>query len=330
MSSLIDSVVSHITPALMGQISKALGADESAVSNALRNLAALLLTGAARKAGEPAGAAALHHALAEHKERGFFDMLKGAFGGSIGQTGADQIQALLGVGVNSMVGTLARKSGFNLSPLLGLVTPALTHSLSATVREKGLDAAGLGAWLSQEAREFEADPANAATVSLLREVAAAGAGAELLRQDYPDEEWRAVRIAPTAALLLVATASPSGPMGAMKEMAAASHSLNESLKHVEPVSLLGAAFGTGMTGTEIEGIRAEGRSNEALLAMIKKGYETVGRRNPPEAAAYRQMILDGAKKLAEATTDGGFLGFGAKLVSDREAAALQQIEGALA
>ncbi len=85
-----------------------------------------------------------------------------------------------------------------------------------------------------------------------------------------------------------------------------------------------------MTGAEIEGIRAEGGNNVALLAMIKKGYETVGRRNPSEAGAYRQMIPDGAKKLAEAATDGGFPGFGPKLVSDREAAALQQIEGALA
>ena len=58
-------------------------------------------------------------------------MLKGAFGGSIGQTGADQIEALPGVGVNSMVGTLARQSGFNLSPLPGLVTPAFTHSMDA-------------------------------------------------------------------------------------------------------------------------------------------------------------------------------------------------------
>ncbi len=166
-------------------------------------------------------------------------MLKGAFGGSTGQTGADQVQPLLGVGVNSMGGTLARKSGWNLSPLPGLVTLALTHSLAIMVRAKGLDAAGLGSWLGQEAGECEADPANAATVSLRREVYAAGARAEWLRQGYTDVEWKALRIAPTAVLLLVATASPSGPMGAIKELAAASHSLNESLKQVVPVPLPG-------------------------------------------------------------------------------------------
>lgn len=37
------------------------------------------------EAGESAGAGALDQALAVDGERGFFDMLKGAFGASVGQ-----------------------------------------------------------------------------------------------------------------------------------------------------------------------------------------------------------------------------------------------------
>jgi hypothetical protein len=68
---------------------------------------------------------------------------------------------------------------------------------------------------------------------------------------------------------------------------------------------------------------------DKILGVIKDGVATVATRNPAEAAAYKQMVLDVASNVAKAAKEGGFLGIGGKLVSKEEEAALGAIASVL-
>jgi hypothetical protein len=50
---------------------------------------------------------------------------------------------------------------------------------------------------------------------------------------------------------------------------------------------------------------------------------------PEQAGAFRAFILDVAQKTAEASREGGFLGFGGEKVSEAERKALDQIAAVL-
>ena len=50
---------------------------------------------------------------------------------------------------------------------------------------------------------------------------------------------------------------------------------------------------------------------------------------PEEAAAFRQWLLATAQAAADAAKEGGFMGFGAEQVSEREQAMLDELRSAL-
>ena len=54
-----------------------------------------------------------------------------------------------------------------------------------------------------------------------------------------------------------------------------------------------------------------------------------GKATSQEAAAYKQFVMDTARAVAQASREGGFLGFGRKEVSDREQAVLDTLSSAL-
>ena len=51
--------------------------------------------------------------------------------------------------------------------------------------------------------------------------------------------------------------------------------------------------------------------------------------DPAQAAQYRQWALGVAEKVAMASTEGGFLGFGGTRLSDAEKALIEQLKTAL-
>ena len=50
---------------------------------------------------------------------------------------------------------------------------------------------------------------------------------------------------------------------------------------------------------------------------------------PEEAAAYGQWLVASAQAAADAAKEGGFMGFGAQQVSEREEAMLEQVRSAV-
>jgi hypothetical protein len=73
--------------------------------------------------------------------------------------------------------------------------------------------------------------------------------------------------------------------------------------------------------------RAE--SKEALTSAIKTAVDAVERHSPGEVQAYKMWLTNIAKKVAEASKEGGFLGMGGTLVSQSEEEALNELKAVL-
>jgi hypothetical protein len=81
-----------------------------------------------------------------------------------------------------------------------------------------------------------------------------------------------------------------------------------------------------------EGSREQQMTNfkNAVLDRVKQAVGIVAQKaSPEEAKAYREMIVGIAGKAADASTEGGFLGFGGVRVSDSEQAFINEVKQAV-
>jgi hypothetical protein len=192
--------------------------------------------------------------------------------------------------------------------------------------EQKLDAAGIGRVLDDEQRSFMATGGENAT--LVKSVLDASNEANETRARYTDAQWRGIRLGPMAAAQVVMHASPSGPIGAIKEAGAVARAVDEVRKTAVPASLLGIAFDDNFTMDELNSLGGRTATKEQLLGAIKDAVATVAVQSPADAIAYRRFLTDVAMKVAEASKEGGFLGVGGTLVSPEEKVALQEVGAA--
>ena len=331
MASILESLGSTFSPDVVADIGKALGADTGAISKGLAAVSPLLLSGMAKTAtASPGGAEALMKMLPE--SGGLFGNLGGLLGSVLGGAGSGASGAastLLGPGVNAIGGALSRALGFNVTPLLGLVAPALLGMVGKTVASQKLDAGRLASMLGKEVDAFGSDPANQEAAALVLSATKAGDQASAMIGSYGDS-WKQVVAGPAAALFAVSTADLSGPIGSVKEAQAAGKVLLDATKGAEPTSVLAAAFAGGLTPDMASLVKELAPTKEKLIDVARAGLAAVKQRSPEQAQGYKDTILAVAKAAAEASKEGGFLGFGGKLVSEEEQAALAALQAALA
>jgi hypothetical protein len=67
-----------------------------------------------------------------------------------------------------------------------------------------------------------------------------------------------------------------------------------------------------------------------LAGLIKEAVGLVAANSPLQASSYAKMLVDVATKTAEASKEGGFLGFGGTLVSAEEQAAIDDLKALVA
>lgn len=354
MAGILDSMTSMLTPDVVGKLGKGLGIDPALITKGLA-VAGPLVTGAlAKQTSTPEGArgfadllgnaeAAAGQSAASGAGDQLAGLLGGASGGNLGGmldgvmglmsasggTGADMMQGVLGQGVNAIGGTLSSKLGFDVKPMLGMAVPMVMGLVNKAKKSGSLDATGIADMLQAETKAYTDNPANRANLDLINEAVAAGDKATALRGKFSDADWKKVRLAPVAATYLVAKASPSKGMGAAQELAAAIGAVGEAVKGGSPTSLLSTAFGGGLTGEELELLKKDAPSDDNLLKGIGAAKAAVAAQSPGDAAAFGNMIVAVAEDVANATKEGGFLGFGGKQVSDAEAAAVNAIKTAL-
>jgi hypothetical protein len=355
MATLLDSLQGLMTPQNVNAVSNAVGLDPQMVQQGMNVLGPTVLSGLANTASTPTGAQDLMNSLPQdggdqlmgnlmgmlggggQSGGGSGDMLSGLMGmlggggggGAPAGGGNDMLTTLLGVGVGAVAGTISKKMGFNVRPLMMMAIPVVVSMISKQAKEQRLDATGVSRLVQDESKAFLDDPANAEIAGTVRSALQAGDQAAALRKAYSDAEWQKVHLAPLAAAYLVITASPSGGTGQMQELAAAIGSVGEALEIASPVSIIGTAFGTGLSKAEVDTLMKDKPPKEQVLSSIREGVAAVSAKNPGDAEAFRALILDVAQRVAQASKEGGFLGFGGKQVSNEEQQAIDEIHAAV-
>ncbi len=153
------------------------------------------------------------------------------------------------------------------------------------------------------------------------------------KSSFTKEEWDDLLRAPLMAGLAVAAASPSGLIGALQEASALSKLLVDTKKESGSNPLIDAVIADLMTpeGRErakpsgLFGKPAEVVRKEALAA-IQRAAAAVEAKGTGGAPAYKAWLSSVAHRVAEASKEGGFLGFGGVEVSEAETATLRDLD----
>lgn len=159
------------------------------------------------------------------------------------------------------------------------------------------------------------------------------------RSDFTPDQWRALCNAPQFVALATAAAGNSGLIGSLSEGMAMATSMAEALRGEHP--LLKDIFAKDDIRASHEEMRAliKGVADKttlnaqlqdaaaaavtaALAALTAKGVMA-------DADAYRKMLGGIGQKIANASKEGGFLGFGGERVSEAEQQFLDRLKGLL-
>jgi hypothetical protein len=111
-------------------------------------------------------------------------------------------------------------------------------------------------------------------------------------------------------------------------MTAAMLAMGDSRSQAEPTSILNIAFDAPLSDAE-KGLVSQKVPKEKLLAALKEGTNLIASKDPNEAAAYRQFVVNVATAVAQAAKEGGFFGFGGTQVNKAEKSALDEITEAV-
>jgi hypothetical protein len=152
------------------------------------------------------------------------------------------------------------------------------------------------------------------------------------KADFNVDEWDLLRAAPMMASLLVVAASPSGPVGLIQESAAAGKVVLEAAASAQTPLLKSLAEDMTQTmsiprtppGTTPDKVQ------EAATEIVRRTSALLAAKaTPEEATEVKAWLAKIGQATAEATKEGGFLGFGGTQVSEQEQAALGKLQSAL-
>lgn len=156
------------------------------------------------------------------------------------------------------------------------------------------------------------------------------------KADFNTDEWRQLLKAPGFTSLVVVAASPSGPVGVIKEMFAAGKVLAETKAKGGQNTLVDAIMSELSTAegraqaqpSELSG-KSPDEARRVALDGLRQIAGLVERKAPAEADGFKRWLLALSTRVAEASKEGGFLGFGGTQVSEQEKTALTDTAKAL-
>ena len=145
------------------------------------------------------------------------------------------------------------------------------------------------------------------------------------KADFTDEEWDRLGRGPLVAGMAISIADPGGPIETLKETTAALRTVVEAAQTAEHGELVRALAGDVAAKSQnrenpMAGFSAKGaNAREAILGELRAVYALlVEKTTPEEIEQYREWLKTASQRAALAAKEGGFLGIGAKLVSERE------------
>ncbi|HET6375080.1 MAG TPA: hypothetical protein VFF88_03450 [Methylocella sp.] len=159
------------------------------------------------------------------------------------------------------------------------------------------------------------------------------------KADFTPAEWKTLLESVMMAGIAVTAADPSGLWGTLKESMAGAQTVMGAAHDAgaaELIKALAADFETAEgRATARDGLRAElsGKRPAEITArcldVLKQAAAIAESKAPAEAGALKNWLRHISEAVAEASKEGGFLGFGGERVSDAEKATLAQISASL-
>jgi hypothetical protein len=159
------------------------------------------------------------------------------------------------------------------------------------------------------------------------------------QQNFTPDEWSKILQSTMLAGMAVTAAEPSGLWGALKEAFASSSALAAAKSNASSSELIKAVvaeFETKEGRASIqEGLRQKltgAKPADAVqrsLANLREVSAILDAKAPQEAPGFKTWLRAISQNVAEASSEGGFLGIGGVQVSDAEKATLAEISKAL-
>jgi hypothetical protein len=133
--------------------------------------------------------------------------------------------------------------------------------------------------------------------------------------------------------LYITISDASGLVGITKEALAVGKAISAAAgtSTSELVKSLGASITAAGGRPEMPEIPRSNaaETKAAIMKALQEAKAAIAAKSPAEADEYTRWVLSVARSVAEASKEGGFLGFGGTKVSEAEAAGLAELSGGL-
>lgn len=159
------------------------------------------------------------------------------------------------------------------------------------------------------------------------------------KSNFTPDEWKTVLTSPMFVATAVTLVDESGLWGMFREGMAGARAVLDAKSDPggnELVKAIAAEFetseGRGLVRETLKAAMAGGSASEVKVQILEK-LADVGRildtKAPEDAGGVKTWLEGLARQVAEAASEGGFMGFGGVKVSDAEKASLGEISQAL-
>jgi hypothetical protein len=158
------------------------------------------------------------------------------------------------------------------------------------------------------------------------------------KADFAPDEWKKLLESPLLAGFAISAGDPSGFFGTLQEGLANARALAEAkmgpgeglIKAIAEDLLTAEGRTSAREGVKalIQGAKLS-EMKDRSLAELARAAAIVAAKAPAEAPGYKAWLEQVANLVAEAGTEGGFLGFGGVKVSETEKATLAELSKAL-
>jgi hypothetical protein len=159
------------------------------------------------------------------------------------------------------------------------------------------------------------------------------------KQNFKPDEWSKILQSTMLAGIAVTAADPSGLWGALKEAFASSSALAAAKSNTSSSELIKAVIADFETKEGRASIQEALRQHLAgakpadavqrSLANLREVSAILDAKAPQDAAGFKTWLRAISQNVAEASSEGGFLGIGGVKVSEAEKATLAEISKAL-
>lgn len=154
------------------------------------------------------------------------------------------------------------------------------------------------------------------------------------KAEYTEEEWVRLRRAPFVAGLAISIADPGGPIELAKETIATLRATSTPPSQEELLVAVSQEIASMVNQKQnpMAGFKPDSSAlaGKMILDELKGVNEIlIAKATPGEADAFRRWLLAAAQASADGAKEGGFMGFGAELVSQGEHRMLDELREAL-